>query len=215
MDVYEEQRLRLKEIRNALGLSQAQFSAKLPYPLSSIAAIEAGNQKLPAALAFKLQDSIVSDKNGHTRIVTSDNPKLDEEYFLRAEWLFRGTGEPFDFGGFSSSLKSLNLPVFNENYSIKVPMEDIIFYPIKDDTMSDVFLKRDIVAVNTKNTKILSGQIYLVQVFNEYLLRVVFALDEQNLLLSPINKSIAPDLTVSCADVEIIGRYQYLIRNDY
>ena len=212
MDIYEEQRLRLKEIRNGLGMSQAQFAAKLPYPLSSIAAIEAGNQKLAVQLVFKLQDLIVSDQNGHMRIVSEEMPKREDEYNLRSEWMFRGTGEPFDFGEIGSSSKLLNLPIFDETKSFPLAMDGVVFYRVKDDSMNDAFAKGDIVAINTKKKEILSGQTYLVRVFDEYLLRMVYNLNSSVLSLVPFNKSIAPVIEVERSEIETVGCCEYLIR---
>lgn len=214
MDIYEEQRQRLKEIRNSLGLSQAQFAAKLPYPLSSIAAIEAGNQKMPIMFVFKLQDSIVSDANGHIRIVSEDNPKQDDEYYFSSEWLLRGTGEPFDYGKFVSSSNSLNLQIFNEKKQFRLQMEDIVFFVIKDNAMENLFKKNDLVAINTKKTDIVSGQVYLVKIFDEFLIRKLFVIESNTVLLIPENKEYAPSITADRKEFEIIGAYKYLVRNN-
>ncbi len=210
-----EQRQRLKDIRNLLGLSQAQFAAKIYYPLSSISAIEAGNQKLPVNLAYLLQDIIVSDNNNNVRITTQEYPKREDEFSLRAEWLFRGTGKPFDCGEISENFTRLNIKLFRENKSSTLSVGDnIIFFQIKDDLMADFFLKYDIIAFDTTKKNITSGGIYLIKMFDEYIVRKLFNIDINSVNVTAINDKIVPTLTVKKNDIEIIGQYSYMIRQN-
>ena len=93
-------------------------------------------------------------------------------------------------------------------------MDGVVFYLVQDESMKDTFLKGDVVAINMAKKKLVSGQIYLVKIFGEYLLRAIYAVDAVNVNLVPFNKELAPVIETTRVDVEIVGTYEYLVRKD-
>jgi transcriptional regulator with XRE-family HTH domain len=83
-----------------------------------------------------------------------------------------------------------------------VPIEDVIFWPVKDDAMSPKYLPGD-VAVIRLNAPFRSGDVYLVMIGEKEFLRRIYALSEMY-LLHPTNPSYEP-VHYPQSKVEIIG----------
>ncbi len=208
-----EQRYRLKQIRNGLGLSQAQFALKINYPLSTISAIEAGNQKLPMRLAYMLQDIILKDTKGNLRVSSEDYPRTDDEVSLRAEWLFRGTGKPFDEDLIINSHQKIKINIINKETSVQIDISgDINFFQLTDASMSPLFSKNDIVALNTQKKEVVSGNIYLIRLFGENLIRTIYKINSSEYNVVAENVELVPTLAVGQKDIEILGEYDYMLR---
>ena len=207
-----EQLYRLKKLRNKLGLSQAQFAQRINYSLSSISAIEAGNQKLPMKLAYLLQDMVVKDSKGTVRIVTEDSPSTEDETHLRAEWLFMGAGKPFYEDLPDVSFQKLKIDTMSgKSVSLDVS-PNVKFFELNDSSMSPAYNKYDIIAVDTAKKDIVSGHIYLINMFDENLIRKIYKLnaDEYNIVAE--NKDLIPPVVTKKSDIKIEGEYIYMIR---
>ena len=207
------QRKRLKEIRSMLNYSQAQFAKELPYSLSSIAAIEAGNQKMPISLAYLMQDNIVQDAYGRCRILTPDAPQRQEESSFRAEWLFRGKGTPFENFAFGLNQEKCNIKIYETSTNYLLPTgESVLYYEMNDDTMTPEFRKKDIVAVDSKKLNVVSGRYYLIKLYDEKLIRQVFKVDQERYMVKALQEEIMPRIVIDIDKVLILGEYIYSIR---
>ena len=208
-----DQKTRMKEVRSLLGISQAQLAKELSYSLSSIAAIEAGNQKIPISLAYMMQDCIVQDSYGKCRIVTPDYPKKDDEVSLNSEWLYRGKGFAFDKTSFNNTKEELKISILAQEKQISIPFGSrVVYYEMNDDTMSPEFKKKDVVAIDTLKTSIISGRYFLVNLYGEHLLRQVFKVDESKYIIKAIQEDVMPRIILEAQNVDIIGEYVYSIR---
>lgn len=84
---------RLKQIRNALGMSQNTFAHHVDIKNDTINNIEGGKQKLSVRVALALRDVVVQTTNGRLRIVTPQDPRRNDEAQLRIDWPVTGEGD--------------------------------------------------------------------------------------------------------------------------
>lgn len=208
-----EQRFRLKEVRNGLKLSQAEFSKAVGYSLSSISAIEAGNQKIPVTFAYFLQDRIVKDAYGVCRIIQPNEKFRPGDARLRGEWLLLGIGEAYSIERQNPIQNGFTIKLHESQDSFDLPIENsIIFTKILDDTMSPLLFKNDIAAVDKDKKDINSGRIYLIKLFGEKLFRQVYKVDETNVMIKSMREDLIPRTTIETDKIEIIGQQIYSIR---
>lgn len=202
---------RLKLIRKQLGLSQAQLAKKINFSLSTLSAIEAGNQKFPIKLAYILQDRVVQNKNGVIRLL-EENQLIDEnEKQLNADWLFRGQGDEFPKNFMDCSQVSIS--VDNDNSSIDLNFSsDFKFIKIKDKTMIPFCQQDDIIVFNPQKNIPTSGNIYLLNIFSEQVVRFVYKLSHTQYKIVAVNEQLVPPIVLSIDDFDVLGEYQYMIR---
>lgn len=199
---------RLKQIRNALGMSQAELDNIMCFKTYTVNSVEGGKQKLSVRIAIALREKIVQTPDGRLRIVNDEKPRQSDEAELRMEWLLTGEGEPFD--------KTLgHTDVFRlefDNNIINLPHGDNIkFYTMPDDSMSPDFYKDDYIAFDKNNTNVKNGGDYLISVFDECILRRIFKTGKDKLKITAINE-VFPSFEIDKSEVEVIGKQLYSMR---
>lgn len=199
---------RLKQIRNALGLTQSAFATLLQLKYEIVNNIEGGKQKLSVRIAIALKDKIVQTPDGRLRIVTEEKPRQSDEAELRMEWLLTGEGEPFDKILVHTDVFRLEF----DNNIINLPHGDNIkFYTMPDDSMSPDFYKDDYIAFDKNNTNIKNGGDYLISVFDECILRRIFKTGKDKFKITAINE-VFPSFEIDKSEVEVIGKQLYSMR---
>lgn len=199
---------RLKQLRNALGLSQPQLAAVTGISTHTINNVEGGYQKLSVRMALDLRTSIVQTPDGILRTVTEDSPIKSDESKLRIDWLVTGEGEPFE-----NSLKTPDKIVLSvDGETVFLPKnQNIRFFRITDDSMSPEFSPSEIIAVDIQNIDFKSGDYLFLKFNEEKILRKVYKIESEKVNLVALNEKAVPSILTDTDKIKILGRLIYKV----
>jgi phage repressor protein C with HTH and peptisase S24 domain len=203
--------LRLKKVREALGLTQSQFADTMEVKWHKIKDIEIGKQKLSPDLA----------------------QIIEKKYYIDFKWLLTGEGEMYSARQkqrtenfvyipkyqFSSSLNGQNTYTIQqyENFlciqsswleqGITANTDNLFAMNVEGDAMEPTFKNGNIVIANKSETKVKNG-IYVIRIDDSVEIKRIHRLHNSQSKIISDNKLYEPYTVKISSDenVEIIGK---------